>query len=111
MSSSTTFNLRPAKRRKIKKNDPLREDDVAAADTFTVDRITVETKAGPIEQKRLVPISATTSAMNAEIPEIQVENDDGYYRPDYGPSDTLGEEMAVPAVPETSRKAGIIFLE
>jgi hypothetical protein len=49
--------LRPAKRRRTKQNDNiLYEDDVGALDTVTVERISIQTKKGPVETEKYVPI-------------------------------------------------------
>jgi hypothetical protein len=54
--SSSQLLLPPAKRRKTKRANQLLEDDVNALDTVTVERISVDTKTGPVEKKIFVPI-------------------------------------------------------
>lgn len=56
----TTYDTRPLKRRKTKRNDPLREDDVGALDERTIERITLQTTKGPVERKIFVPIPKAT---------------------------------------------------
>jgi hypothetical protein len=48
--------LPPAKRRKTKRANQLLEDDVNALDAVTVERISVDTKTGPVQKKIFVPI-------------------------------------------------------
>ena len=56
--------LRPTKRRKTKKNDQLRENDIEALDAVTVERVIVETNAGPVERKMLAPIPKSKNSNN-----------------------------------------------
>jgi len=48
--------IRPLKRRKTRKGKPLIDGDDAALNTVMVDRITVDTPAGPVQRKTLVPM-------------------------------------------------------
>jgi hypothetical protein len=103
-----SYTLRASKRRRIKDNDPLREDDVMAQDTRTVERIVVQTKKGPVERKKFIQVTeASTStrhvqptatvAEEIQMPEIdQVYADDMEHNPDYRESDDIHEAAAAP---------------
>jgi hypothetical protein len=49
---------------KPKKNDQLRENDIEALDAVTVERVIVETSAGPVERKILAPIPKSKNSNN-----------------------------------------------
>lgn len=98
--ASTNHALRPAKRRKTKKHDALRENDVEALAEVTVERVIVESSSGPVERKKLVPIPKSTTSTDVQdsLPEKTPERHtyDEYNNEDYGDS-------AVPAVPQEIR--------
>jgi hypothetical protein len=102
-----SYTLRASKRRRIKDNDPLREDDVMAQDTRTVERIVVQTNKGPVERKKFIHVpEASTSTPHVQptativeenqMPEIQVYADDIDHNPDYIESDDIHETAAAP---------------
>jgi len=64
--STSLHALRPAKRRKTKKNDQLRENDVEALDAVTIERVIVGTSNGPVERKKLIPIPKSQNSNNYE---------------------------------------------
>jgi len=54
--ANTNMSLRPTKRRRRVKTDPMHEDDVEALDAVTVERVMVDSKKGPVEMKKYVPL-------------------------------------------------------
>ena len=109
---ATTHDLRPAKRRRTKKNDPMREDDVEAQDAVTVERVTMQTRRGPVEAKKFVPIppaTIATTSMNIEessMPNIYSDSNDFDDNPYYDDSNLLIDETAAAA----GYKKVIIFI-
>jgi hypothetical protein len=101
--------MRPAKRRRIKGNDPLRENDVEALDAVTVEHVTVKTRRGPAEIKKLVPIPQATSSSHEQdhnpLPDIPYESNDDFFQDENIES---GAVPASPAVPSCNQKANII---
>ena len=98
-----TFDIRPLKRRKTRRNDPLREDDVGALDERTIDRLTLQTRKGPVERKIFVPIpkatKASTSSNNIEsaLPEgHQGEGQFDQYA-DYAEPNLINQEEELPS--------------
>jgi len=83
----STYDVRPPKRRRIKKNDPLREDDVGALDAVTVERVTVETRKGPVQQKIFVPIPQPSTSMTS----------DDSIHPDLNPDNSFLNQFPVPS--------------
>jgi hypothetical protein len=87
--------LPPAKRRKTKRTNQLREDDVNAMDAVTVERITVDTKAGPVQRKIIVPLPEPKHTENIES-YTTGEVDHGY---SLNNNDGMPGEFAAPQVP------------
>jgi len=58
--------IRPPKRRKTRKGKLLIDGDDAALDTVMVDRITVDTPAGPVQHKILVPVRLSDTEQQHE---------------------------------------------
>jgi len=54
--ANTSMSLRPTKRRRRLKTDPMHEDDVEALDAVTVERVIVDSNKGPVETKKYVPL-------------------------------------------------------
>ena len=99
MATTSTHEIHPAKRRKIKRNDPMHETDVKAQDVATVERVTIQTRKGPVEKKILVPIPQATTLsedQNTTLPNMNTDENDLYNNPDYG-NDEMNGEAAEPA--------------
>ena len=59
--------IRPQKRRRTKRNDPLVEDDVKALEAVTVERVTLDTAQGPSLQKVYIPILPPESNQSGSV--------------------------------------------
>ena len=90
--------LHPVKRRRIKRNDPLHENDIEALDAVTVERFVVAGSTGPIERKRLAAIPQTQGSTNNENDQeagaVLAEGDGIVPEIDYG---EFAAESAMPA--------------
>lgn len=115
----TSHNIRPAKRRKTKNNDPMRLDDIGALDTVTVERVTVPTKRGPVEQKIFVPLANTTAttSTNNNAAETTSTNINEYVEPEINEDTEFFNQTAnemepdeTAAAPSTGKKARMINL-
>jgi hypothetical protein len=99
--------IRPAKRRRRRKSDPVREGEVGAVDVVTVERVIVQGKSGPVERKIYVPFDETaTATTSADInsSDINVGTNTFDHYQDHGDADGVNDDAAAPAVPGTSRK-------
>jgi hypothetical protein len=72
------MSLRPAKRRRRVKTDPMHEDDVEALDAVTVERVIVDSKKGPVETKKYVP-----------LPERETSQTDGRFAEHIRPTEEI----------------------
>jgi len=101
--STPTYAMRPPKRRRIKTNDPLREDDVEAQGALTIERVIMQTKKGPVERKilaRLPKAKISTGIQENTQTEIPIPPDasDMFHTQDYGDMEgTAADTAAAPA--------------
>jgi hypothetical protein len=96
--STSLHAIRPAKRRKTKKVDRLRENDVEALEAATFERFVVETSKGPIERKKLIPIPKSQNSKNnptTTLETLQEYNNNSEYS-NFDNVD-MEDELAVPA--------------
>jgi hypothetical protein len=110
--STPTYLLRPAKRRRTRRNDPMHENDVQALDAVTVEREIVETSKGPVEKKKLAPIPKATTSINVHdetVPETNPCDDVDHTINEYPINDSRHNDMSPgPAtLPAGQRKARI----
>lgn len=96
--------IRPAKRRRRRKSDPVREGEVGAVDVLTVKRVIVQGRTGPEERKIYVPFDETapaTTSANINASDINLETNAFDHYQDHGEPDGVIDEAAAPG---TSRK-------
>lgn len=102
--SNPNISLRPTKRRRKTKTDPMREGDVESLDAVTVEREMVDTGKGPKEMKKYVPVPEKEISPTQEgSARDHTMTNDVYFANDMDVDNNFGEE----AVPAEQRKVRI----